>query len=314
MSSLSPLSPQFAQIFSHLIFPMFTQFRVRYPQGSLITELLAINHGQYIVRCWISVEGITLATGLAAAATVELAEDQARSRALAVLGMDSTTAINHPEVKSAPEAGLDQPALSIPPSFSSEMVEPSPPEQLPSRSPAHNHVNSMSLSDVRDEQAQEYISNQVMTVEEMPAIADFNPTEMVSAIADGETGVRVAQKPAQSKRGTSRSGPSNQQVLDAEAQPDTYSNSEQELNDQPLPLSSVTPLHTDTEISTKSETPIDFSDIIARTNVELRRLGWTNQQGRDYLVQTYGKRSRQLLTDDELIDFLNHLESEPTPE
>jgi len=47
--------------------------------------------------------------------------------------------------------------------------------------------------------------------------------------------------------------------------------------------------------------------------VELKRLGWTNQQGRDYLVQTYGKRSRQLLKDDELLDFLQHLESEPSP-
>jgi hypothetical protein len=31
-------------------------------------------------------------------------------------------------------------------------------------------------------------------------------------------------------------------------------------------------------------------------------------------VQTYGKRSRQLLSDGELLDFLHHLESEPTPE
>ena len=57
----------------------------------------------------------------------------------------------------------------------------------------------------------------------------------------------------------------------------------------------------------------DFSDIVARTNVELKRLGWTNQQWRDYLVKTYGKRSRQLLTDAELLDFLHHLESEPSP-
>jgi hypothetical protein len=64
----------------------------------------------------------------------------------------------------------------------------------------------------------------------------------------------------------------------------------------------------------ETTTPVDFSDIIARTNVELKRLGWTNHQGRDYLLQTYGKRSRQLLTDAELLDFLHHLESEPAPE
>jgi replicative superfamily II helicase len=70
---------------------------------------------------------------------------------------------------------------------------------------------------------------------------------------------------------------------------------------------------TDTNETSPTASPIDFSDIIARTNTELKRLGWTNQQGRDYLVQTYGKRSRQLLTDGELLDFLHYLESEPSP-
>lgn len=55
---------------------------------------------------------------------------------------------------------------------------------------------------------------------------------------------------------------------------------------------------------------IDFSDVIARTNLELKRLGWTNEQGRDYLLQTYGKRSRQLLEDHELLEFLAYLEAQ----
>jgi formylglycine-generating enzyme required for sulfatase activity len=57
----------------------------------------------------------------------------------------------------------------------------------------------------------------------------------------------------------------------------------------------------------------EFSELVARTNVELKRLGWTNQQGRDYLIKTYGKRSRQLLTDAEMLDFLHYLASEPSP-
>lgn len=58
-----------------------------------------------------------------------------------------------------------------------------------------------------------------------------------------------------------------------------------------------------------SQDLLDTSDIIAKTNLELKRLAWTNQQGRDYLVQAYGKRSRQLLTDDELVDFLKRLQA-----
>jgi hypothetical protein len=59
--------------------------------------------------------------------------------------------------------------------------------------------------------------------------------------------------------------------------------------------------------------PIDFSEVIARSNVELKRLNWTQEHGKNYLLQTYGKRSRQLLSDEELIEFLQYLESQPTP-
>lgn len=57
----------------------------------------------------------------------------------------------------------------------------------------------------------------------------------------------------------------------------------------------------------------DLSDIIAKTSVELKRLGWSDAQGRDYLKQAYGKRSRQQLTDPELLDFLRYLEAQPSP-
>lgn len=67
------------------------QFRIRYPQGSLISELVTIDRGQYIVRTLVQVEGFTLATALAAADTVEQAEDRSINRALSVLALDSTT-------------------------------------------------------------------------------------------------------------------------------------------------------------------------------------------------------------------------------
>ncbi|MEM8806154.1 MAG: hypothetical protein AAGF01_09020 [Cyanobacteria bacterium P01_G01_bin.38] len=62
-----------------------------------------------------------------------------------------------------------------------------------------------------------------------------------------------------------------------------------------------------------STSPVDLSDIIAQTDVEMARLGWSSRQGREHLEQTYGKRSRQQLTDEELLTFLLHLESQPTP-
>jgi hypothetical protein len=71
--------------------------------------------------------------------------------------------------------------------------------------------------------------------------------------------------------------------------------------------SKVTPLGID------PNGPIDFSEIISRSNVELKRLGWTSDQGRNYLLQTYGKRSRQLLSDEELLEFLVYLQAQPNP-
>ena len=64
---------------------MLTQFRVLYPQGSLISDLVKIDRGKYIVRASIEVNGVTLASGMAAAETVEQAEDRARIRALTLL-------------------------------------------------------------------------------------------------------------------------------------------------------------------------------------------------------------------------------------
>lgn len=63
----------------------------------------------------------------------------------------------------------------------------------------------------------------------------------------------------------------------------------------------------------KKNEPVDLSGIIAETDVEMQRLGWTPEQGREHLIQTYKKRGRTLLSEDELIDFLNYLKAQPTP-
>jgi hypothetical protein len=67
---------------------MLAQFQARYPQSSLISDLLTIYQGKFVVRVSAQVEGVTRATGMAAAETLELAEDRARERAIAVLAVD----------------------------------------------------------------------------------------------------------------------------------------------------------------------------------------------------------------------------------
>jgi replicative superfamily II helicase len=61
----------------------------------------------------------------------------------------------------------------------------------------------------------------------------------------------------------------------------------------------------------KTSKPEDNSDEFAKIGVEMQRLGWTIEDGRNYLFQTYGKKSRHVLSREELLDFLHYLQSQP---
>ncbi|HAC63315.1 MAG TPA: hypothetical protein DCF68_07170 [Cyanothece sp. UBA12306] len=49
------------------------------------------------------------------------------------------------------------------------------------------------------------------------------------------------------------------------------------------------------------------SDLIL---VEMKRIGWTIKQGRNYLQQNYNKQSRQQLSNDEIEEFLDYLKAQ----
>jgi hypothetical protein len=51
--------------------------------------------------------------------------------------------------------------------------------------------------------------------------------------------------------------------------------------------------------------------LLEESNLELKRLGWTQQQGKDYLIQAYGKQSRQHLTDAQMSEFVTYLKAQP---
>ena len=52
---------------------------------------------------------------------------------------------------------------------------------------------------------------------------------------------------------------------------------------------------------------IEYSQIIEQIDREMERLGWSKEKGRNYLISKYNKHSRQLLTDEEIIEFLTDL-------
>lgn len=268
---------------------MFNQFRRHYPKGSLVTELAAIDHGKYIVRCLVQVEGTPLVTGLAAAETVELAEDQARSRALALLDISPTTLTAEPEIPVA-NREVAQPPSPTPvaaPAFASETFHSTPSTRFPEPSIV-TEISRLPAFDSSREEVAGVAVTAAWGADEMTLTDEASPE--VSLSQDVEKPLWMA--------------PEESSPTPLEETPVTSSTQSKRKRKPEV----------DTITKTAPETPVDFSDIIARTNVELKRLGWTTQQGKDYLLQTYGKRSRQLLTDGELLDFLHHLESEPTPE
>lgn len=305
---------------------MFTQFQTRYPKGSLITELSAIDHGKYIVRCLVQVEGTPLVTALAAADTVELAEDRARSRALLVLGIDPTTVTKEQET---PVASSKEPVSfdSTPKTFSDPLGErgaSSRPTSLPLSADTIHSPIAQPNGDATTARSE---SQAYQPVEPFP---EPTPTSNVSSfsfpepkidkvVSDADLTTPTSADDIALANGFSSTEVEPPQDVETPIWP-VEQTSQAPLEDAPTKSTSKSNSRSkkaDTKAAPpepSSETTIDFSDIIARTNVELKRLGWTNQQGRDYLLQTYGKRSRQLLTDGELLDFLHHLESELTPE
>ncbi|URR36743.1 hypothetical protein NBE99_06315 [Thermosynechococcus sp. HN-54] len=182
-----------------------SEFHRRYPTGSIVSDLLQIHDGLFIVKTTLLVGDTILATGMAAAPTLEQAEDSARQRALQLL------------------------SIHLPLQTEAELI-PRPPAAL-----------------------------------EAASWSETNNTELLLEPTTPPTPRRSkpAVKPASEKPPTKRE-------------------------------------------------PVDLADEIAQTTVEMKRLGWTEAQGRACLLQRYGKRSRQQLTDEELLDFLHFLQQQPS--
>ncbi|MCG6133369.1 MAG: hypothetical protein MET45_01665 [Nostoc sp. LLA-1] len=67
-----------------------------------------------------------------------------------------------------------------------------------------------------------------------------------------------------------------------------------------------------TEISANTTTDKIHEGFIAETDTYLAQLNWTPEQGKEYLQQTYGKRSRLQLTDTEIQEFIDYLKLQVT--
>ncbi|NJM99390.1 MAG: hypothetical protein HC800_21645 [Phormidesmis sp. RL_2_1] len=223
---------------------LLEKFRSQYPDGCLIADLVSLHDGQYVVRAAIIQKGETLATGLAANGDVQIAEDQARDRAIIALGI----------------------ATDSPKSSHAEQIRPLTQQSQPTTSQAA--ASQLKATQTEVSYLEEANQPEASQPEASQPEEDLGPPIDLIAETSAETPMEIA--------------------LAAKPSAATIA----------------------LENFSTSSNPVDLSDVIAQTDVELARLGWTNEQGRTYLEQAYGKRSRQHLTDDELMSFLLYLEDQ----
>jgi hypothetical protein len=252
--------------------------------ATLITELATVHEGTYVVRALVQVSGTTLATALAAHIDLEQAEERAKRRAVEALELGMTETISSNSRWQVPDSLRLNPPTAV---ALQEVATPETPpvltppalalDPLPDRVPPP----SLTANLVSEGLVSEDLVSEGLVSEPAPIVADFY-SHIQETRPEGE-----------------------EEVL-----PDISSlvvPASTLLNKTPRrraePPKEVPP----------APAPVDFSDVLAQTDVELRRLGWDARRGREYLKQTYSKRSRQELNEDELYDFLNYLKGQPSP-
>ncbi|WP_008317113.1 hypothetical protein [Leptolyngbya sp. PCC 6406] len=264
------------------------RFRDRYPNGALISELLGIHNSQFLVRVELrqySPTAVVLATALAADSHLETAEDKARHRALEMLGLTAEFAFSPATLPSVPErlslSPLKPPLTSLDPLPSPEAV-PSWPEEDGMPVPPESFAPVVPMAIVPP-----------------PPKSKASPPEATQIPAQNSNPIPT-QTPDQATTPKTAMAPLGRSLTIP-----TAVTKPPELPESPA--ASELPAHL------SSPAPVDLSDVIAQTGVELQRLGWSVAEGREYLEATYNKRSRHDLSDEELLEFLLYLETLPSP-
>ena len=296
---------------SHLVAKiiMLAQLRLQYPHSCLVSELLEIKQGKYIVRVLVQVEGIAIATSMAAAETIELAEDRARERVLAILGLGATTPVINPVAFSTPVMAAVPPvapAVAIKP----VMVEVPLPLVAAEVKGLEPKISEPKAQEVR---VQELKVQEVVVQKEIAEVVSNSPALKPEP---------VPFPPTSSFSDISNATP--EKVVPLRIVPDNQT--PPEISPQPVAAVAPAPetlnfraIEEEKEEKVVKTKPVaiaipDIKDVMAKTEIEIRRLGWTTQQGRNFLLQRYGKRARTLLSDEELLDFLSYLEQQPMAE
>ncbi len=296
---------------------ILAKFRQYYPQGSLVSELVDIDRGTYIVRVSIIVNKIVLTTGLAGANKVEIAEDIARERAIAALMLDNYETTNQSEASRSISSDQSQnPTLTTTPQ-KIPSTQTAPVNSVSSPSPPNKTGSYHSLEDNNVANIADYSEKK----ENQSDSNVFTPLEKQKlSVAKPTTSLEPETKITTSDDGTVKQAKidtDNQAVPNSANLFEGTSNSDMAFNkvvpDNPHIAPETVPASIGIDRASSTLEEVNFNEIKHQTDLEIKRLGWTKNDGREFLKSRYGKRSRLHLTDSQLLEFLQYLASQPNP-
>ena len=256
---------------------IIAKFRHRYPQGSLVSELIEIDRGTYIVKAIVQIDNLILATALAGAATVEAAEDAAKERAIASLFLDQQ------------------------PNISSLLTQPDPAKVQPQSATSTSLDSEIKLEKTSNHQIVNFSKPQAE-----PAIESQNSFPNLTPVTAVEAHIPQPQPDLSPKVAVVSSDPPRETNLFGDTF--TAETSTAILTEENHDVDASA-----TELISPELEAMDFNEIKQKTDIEIKRLSWTKDQGKEFLMSRYGKRSRLHLTDEQLLEFLRYLEKLPNP-
>lgn len=298
---------------------MLAQFQALYPTGSLLSELLTIYQGKFVVRASVQIEGVARATGMAIAETLELAEDRARERALAVLLTAPAPAQDQLEVPSTPPLPQiaavpasshlgDLTAVSDADFFTESMPQLEAPPASPTFTdyPEFAPTNLGDRFSLTDSDVEPAIDANFGSI---PVTSFSNVTPFVPRTAR-EVTEKIDLSDTEPQVGVSEPIDLSDTLIAIET---TLKNLRWTAEQERKYLKRTYAQESRHALTTQQLLEfLSYVELFAQTSKELERLGWTNQQGKEYLMQNYNKQSRQYLSYQELTEFLEYLQAEPS--
>lgn len=306
--------------------PLVT-LRQHYPDAALTAELLMVQGNQFVVRAELRRADQLLATGMAADANLEQAEDRARLRALDALGLrpvpqplavDVHLVTPEPVLPPEPEAELP-PLPEEPPELAAEIhydpavEEPEPEPEVEAQPRPRRRRAAEPPVEVVSEPEPELeppLPLMAMVAPEPVAPPSQAHDDWSEELADIEVELkRLGWTPEQQQEHLQRTyGRRSLALITDYADLVDFLGY---LRGLPMAIAEppAAPVAPTLAPVTSAAAPVAGlrEGMMEQSLALVKRLAWTNRQAVDHLQRTYSKATRQDLTDAELQDFIAHL-------